>query len=136
MKKLIIIALVLIYILCMVGCSQQRKQIKGDQLLMEGNVIKVDVSNDIDGEYYSFSGEKAKVIVDYLSNLTLDGTFEENLNELAGTTWVISLEYDNGDILTVYNFGNLLIRSENSSWHKITGKKIGNFGDLLNELNN
>ncbi len=45
MKKLLTIALAFLCLLGMVGCSQQPQQVQGDQLLAEGNVIKIDVSS-------------------------------------------------------------------------------------------
>ena len=50
--------------------------------------------------------------------------------------WVISLEYDNGDVLTVYHFGNMFIRTENGPWYKMTYDEAKRFDTLLNELNN
>ena len=136
MKKLLTIALVFLCVLGMVGCSQQPQQVQGNQLLAEGNVIKIDVSSLPEGYNYSFDGEDAKEIIDYLSNLNLQSNFEEDPNEYTGMTWVISLEYDNGEILTVYHFGNMFIRSEKGSWYRMTYDEASRFDALLNELSN
>jgi len=136
MKKLITIVLVLICVLGIVGCSIQQQQVQDDQLLAEGNVIKIDVSSLPEGYNYTFDGEDAKAITEYLSNLNLDSKFEENPNEYDGMTWVISLEYDNGEILTVYHFGNMFIRSEKGSWYRMTYDEASRFDALLNELSN
>ena len=136
MKKLLTIALAFLCILGMVGCSQQPQQVQGNQLLAEGNVIKIDVSSLPEGYNYSFDGEDAKEIIDYLSNLNLLSKFEENPNEYTGMTWVIFLEYENGDELTVYHFGNMFIRAEKGSWYKMTFEEASHFDTLLNELNN
>ena len=142
MKKLLTIALAFLCVLGMVGCSQQPQQVQGNQqvqcnqLLAEGNVIKIDVSSLPEGYNYSFDGEDAKEIIDYLSNLNLQSNFEENPNEYAGMTWVIFLEYDNGDELTVYHFGNMFIRTEKGSWYKMTYDEANRFDTLLDELNN
>ena len=136
MKKLLTIALVFLCVLGMVGCSQQPQQVQGNQLLAEGNVIKIDVSSLPEGYNYSFDGEDAKEIIDYLSNLNLQSNFEEDPNEYTGMTWVISLEYDNGDELTVYHFGNMFIRTEKGSWYKMTYDEANRFDTLLDELNN
>jgi hypothetical protein len=128
--------LMCICVLCVVGCSQQPQQVQGSQLLVEGNVVKIDVSSSPKGYNYSFNGENAKAIIDYLSNLNLESNFEENPNEYDGMTWVISLEYDNGDELTVYHFSNIFIRSEKGSWYKMTYEEASRFDALLNELNN
>ena len=136
MQKLLTIVLVFLCVLGMVGCSQQPQQVQGKQLLVEGNVIKIDVSSLPEAYNYSFNGENAKAIIDYLSNLNLDSNFEENPNEYVGMAWVISLEYDNGDKLTVYHCSNMFIRSEKGSWYKMTYDEASRFDALLNELNN
>ena len=136
MKKLLTIALAFLCVLGMVGCGQQPQQVQGNQLLAEGNVIKIDVSSLPEGYNYSFDGEDAKEIIDYLSNLNLQSNFEEDPNEYTGMTWVISLEYDNGEILTVYHFGNMFIRSEKGSWYRMTYDEANRFDTLLDELNN
>ena len=133
MKKLVALVSALIFVLAMIGCSQQ---VQGNQLLLEGNVINVNVSSLPDGYNCSFNGEDAKAIIDYLANLNLYSKFKENPNEyVGGMTWVISLEYDNGDVITVYHFGNMFIRSEKGSWYRMTYDEASRFKTLLNELN-
>lgn len=136
MKKLTVLLLALICVLGIVGCSQQPQQVQGGQLLAEGNVVKIDVSSLPEGYDYSFNGEDAKEIIGYLSGLNLQSDFEENPNEYAGMTWVISLEYENGDVSTIYHLGNMFIRSEKGSWYKMTYEEGGRFDVLLNELDN
>ena len=142
MKHLLIIALAFLCVFGMVGCSQQPQQpqqpqqAQSNQLIAEGNVIMIDVSSLPEGYNYSFDGEEAKEIIDYLSNLNLQSNFEENPNEYTGMTWVICLEYDNGDKLTVYHFGNMFIRTEKGSWYKMTYDEANRFDTLLDELNN
>ena len=136
MKKLITLILVFIFMLGMVGCNQRPQQVQSNQLLVDGNVINIDVSS-LPAKYsYSFSGEDAKAIIDYLSTLNLDSDFEENPNEHNGMTWVISLKYENGDTLTIYHFANMFIRSEKGYWYKMTYEEASRFDTLLNELNN
>lgn len=135
MKKIIAIVLVSICLLGSVGCSQQPQQAQGNQLLAEGNVINIDVSSLPEGYNYSFSGEDAKAIIDYLSTLNLESNFEENPNEYDGMTWVISLKYENGDTVIVYHFGHMFIRSEKGSWYKMTYEEANRFNTLLDELN-
>ena len=135
MKQLMATVLAVLCVFVIVGCSQQSQQVKGNQLLAEGHVINVDVSSRL-GYNYSFGGEDAKVLVDYLSDLNLNSKFEENPNEYVGMTWVISLEYENGDVLKVYHFGNMFIRSENGSWYKMTYDEASRFHTLLDELSN
>ena len=136
MRKLLAILLGIFCVLGIVGCSQQSQQVQGNQLLAEGNVIKIDVSSLPEGYNYSFNGENTKEIIGYLSSLNLQSNFEENPNEYAGMTWVITLEYENGDTLTIYHFGNMFICSEKDSWYKMTYEEASRFDVLLNELNN
>ena len=134
MKKLLTIALAFLCVLGMVGCSQQPQQVQGNQLLAEGNVIKIDVSSLPEGYHYSFDGGNAKEIIGYLSSLNLQSNFDENPNTYTGMTWVISLEYESGDTLTIYHFGNMFIRSEKGSWYKMTYEEACRFDTLLDEL--
>ena len=134
MKKIIAIVLVCLCVLGIVGCNQQPQQVQGGQLLAEGKVINIDISSLPEGYNYSFSGKDAKAIIDYLSTLNLESNFEENPNEYDGMTWVISLEYENGDTLTIYHFGNMLIRVKGGSWYKVTYDEASRFDTLLDEL--
>ena len=88
-----------------------------------------------EGYAYSFSGEDAKAIIDYLSNLNLEENFKENPDGYTGMTWVVSLKYDNGDVSTVYHFGNMFIKVENGPWYLMTYDEASRFGRLLSELN-
>ncbi len=134
MKKSIIVTLFLICTLWMIGCTQKPQQAQVIQLLPEGNVVNVEISTLPEGYNYSFSGETARSIEDYLSGLSLESDFEENPNEYAGMTYVISLGYESGNVLTVYHFGNMFIRSENDSWYKMTYDEASRLDTLLNEL--
>lgn len=102
-------------------------------MLVEGNVVKIDVSSLPEGYNYSFSGEDAQAIIDYLSTLNLESEFEENPNEYTGMTWVIALEYENGDTFKIYHFGKF-IRSQNGSWYKMSFEEASRFDALLAEL--
>lgn len=134
MKKFIAVVLVCICVFGVIGCNQQPQQVQGNLLLVEGNVVKIDISSLPEGCNYSFSGEDAKAIIDYLSALSLESEFEENPNEYTGMTWVIALEYESGDTLKIYHFGNMFIRSQNGSWYKMSIEEASRFDALLNEL--
>lgn len=133
MKKFIAVVLVCICVFGLIGCNQQPQQVQGNQLLVEGNVVKIDVSSLPEGYNYSFSGEDAQAIIDYLSTLNLESEFEENPNEYTGMTWVIALEYENGDTFKIYHFGEF-IRSQNGSWYKMSFEEASRFDALLAEL--
>ena len=50
-------------------------------------------------------------------NMELTDDFSEDPGQLNGMTWVIKLEYQNNDTMTLYDIGGY-IRSENDSWLK------------------
>ena len=131
MKKRIVFLLVLAFVLSAVGCSQQ---VQGNQLLLEGNIISVQVSSLPEGYNDSFHGEDADAIVEYLSNLNLESKFKENPNEYVGMTWEIALKYDNGNVMKMYHFGNLFIRAEQGPWYKMNYDEASRFDALLNAL--
>ena len=136
MKKLIAFLLTLLCVFGTVGCNMQSRKTQGSELLLKGNVIKVSVSSLPEGYNYSFNAEKAKNITDYLSDLKLQSNFEENPNDYVGMTWVIILEYEKGNTVTIYHFGNMFIRSEKGPWYKMTNEDAARFSDLLETLDN
>lgn len=101
----------------------------------EDGIIGVAVSSLPEGYHYSFSGDDVDAIVEYLSNMNLISDFSENPNEYLGATWVISIEYENGDIATVYHMGNMFIRTNNGPWYKMNYDDANRFELLLDELN-
>ena len=135
MKKFIATVLACICVLGMLGCSKQPPQGQKNALLPEGKVVGIDVSSIPAGDSYSFNTEQAKEIMDYLSHLNLESTFEEDPNSYVGMTWVLALEYENGEILTVYHFGNMFIRTQNGAWYKMAYEEAEQFDTLLDELN-
>lgn len=134
MKKFMAVVLVCICVWGIVGCNQQPQQVQGKQLLVDGNVIKIDVSSHPEGYNYSFDGENAKAIIDYLSNLNLDSNFEENPDEYVGMAWVISIKYESGGTVTLCHSANKFIRTANGPWYKMTYEEASRFDALLNEL--
>ncbi len=135
MKKLTAFVLALACVWGLIGCSNQPAQAQSIKLLKEGNITDIDVTSLPEGYAYSFSGEDAKAIIDYLSNLNLEENFKENPDGYTGMTWVVSLKYDNGDVSTVYHFGNMFIKVENGPWYLMTYDEASRFGRLLSELN-
>ena len=85
---------------------------------------------------YSFYGDKAKAVFDFLNNLSLITGFKENPDEYVGMTWNISIEYNNGDTVNVYLFGNMFIRADSCYWYKVIQEEANQFDKLLSELNN
>lgn len=100
----------------------------------EDGIIDVTVNSLPEGYQYSFIGEDADIIVEYLSSISLISDFSENPDEYLGAVWVISLQYENGDIVTVYHMGNMFIKTNRSPWYKMHYDEANRFQFLLNEL--
>ena len=150
MKKCMTFILTLLLIISFCGCSSQQPpnsntqqpsndktpQMQDVKLLKTGAVKRISVTSLPEGYAYDFSGEDAEAITDYLLNLNLIDEFGENPNEYGGMTWVIAVEYENGDTTTVRHFGNMFIRTESGPWYKMDHEEASHFDTLLNELNN
>ena len=98
------------------------------------DIIKVSVSSLPEGFSYSFDGESADAIVEYLSNIELISKFKKNPDRYLGIVWVISLEYNNSDISTVYQSGNRFIRANSGPWYKMNFDEANQFESLLDKL--
>ncbi len=116
-------------LLALTACSSAVA--KGGTLLKEGSVRKISVSSRPEGDRYSFTGNRAQSIVDYISRLNLIKDYPENPRDYDGATWVISLEYEGGDSLTIYHFGNKFIRTEDGPWYKMTYEEASRFDTLV-----
>lgn len=135
MKRIKTLAIVILAcFLAMTACSSTVA--KSEILLREGTVRKISVTSLPKGYDYSFTGDKAQSIVNYISELNLLGDYPENPDEYNGMTWVISLEYEDGDTHTIYHSGNMFIRTDDSSWYKMTYEEASRFETLIRELSN
>lgn len=77
------------------------------------------------------SPDKCRAITDYIDGLQLSDHVSENPDEYAGMTWVITYTYTDGTTLTMYHFGNLFFRTENSAWKRMTYEDASRFRDLI-----
>lgn len=132
MKKLIVLCLSIAFAFALAGCSDVGTE--ESPLLREGSVKSISVTSLPEIYDYSFVGKDTEAIVDYLSGLNLIEQFEENPDEYAGMSWLISLKYDDGEFLQIYHFGNMFIRTEDGPWYKMTYEEASRFGTLLTEL--
>ncbi|MBO5043232.1 MAG: hypothetical protein J6D87_09725 [Clostridia bacterium] len=98
-------------------------------------VTSVSVSSLPEGYNYSFTGETAKKVVDYFSEVQLTSKYDDNPNEMTGMTLVVSITYQDGRTETLYEFSPF-IRKDGGSWYKIVQNDATHFHTLLNELNN
>lgn len=102
MKRILIMILALAICLPILsGCTP--KQFKN---LNESDIKSVSVSTlpEFYGYEYSFSGEEARAVVDYLSGLKLTPILI-SINK-GGMTWVIEIKYEDESETTVYLFGD------------------------------
>ena len=99
--------------------------------LKDGNITGIYVTSLPTGYDYTFTGDKAQEIVDYLSSLNLIGNYPENPYEYGGMTWVITVIFDNKETLNIYHFGNMFIRSGNGTWYKMSYEEASRFDDII-----
>jgi hypothetical protein len=85
--------------------------------LKDAKIKSVNVTSLPQGYDFTFTDDKAQTFIDFLSDMELTADFSENPGELNGMTWVIKLEYENGEAMTLYDIGGF-IRSESNSWFK------------------
>ena len=124
--------MLLICLFALTACSGAAE--KGGILLKNGTVHKISVSSLPEGYNYSFRGDAVQSVIDYISKLTLKSDYSENPSEYTGMTWVIVLEYDDGSNLTIYHFGNMFIRTDDSSWYKMSYEEASKLDTLFYEL--
>ncbi len=125
MKKSIAFVLVFVFVLSLVGCSS------GIEFEAE-NIKNIFVSSLPGGYDYSFSGDDANAIVDYLVNFDLTPYYE--VIDEVGMAWVISIEYENGRTTRVYHNCNKYIKVDDGSWYKMSFEEANRFNTLLDEL--
>ena len=102
MKRILIMILTLALCLPVLsGCTP--KQFKN---LNESEIKSVSVTTlpEFYGYEYSFTGEEARAVVDYLSGLNLTPLLISVGK--GGMTWVIEIKYEDESETTVYLFGN------------------------------
>ena len=125
MKRILIMILAIaIYLPVLSGCSLQN--------LDENSIKRISVTSLPKGYEYSFKGDDAQAIVDYLENLHL--TPFSGINSEDGMTWVISIEDKNGKVTTVYHSCNKYIMAEDGSLYEMIFEEANRFSSLLYEL--
>ena len=85
--------------------------------LIDNTIKSVNVTSLPKGYDFTFTDSKAQKFIDFLSDMELTDDFSEDPGQLNGMTWVIKLEYQNNETMTLYDIGGY-IRSENDSWLK------------------
>ena len=130
MKRFLLIILSLALCLpVLTGCTP--KQVKK---LNEVDIKRISVTTlpeSYDYEY-SFTGDDARAIVDYFSDLNMIPRLF-GINK-GGMAWVISIEYEDGSEATVYLYCDI-IRVNGGMEYLINRDKAAIFEDLLENLN-
>ena len=127
MKRILLIILTLAVCLPILsGCGLPN--------LDENNIKSISVTSSPEGYEYSFKGEDAQAIVDYLESLHL--TPFSGINSEYGMAWVISIEHENGKITTVYHSCNKYIMTEGGLRYEMIFEEADRFSSLLYELDN
>lgn len=134
MRKLVCIMMAAaLLLLCAGGCHGETPA-PNDLLPGAAEISGITVTSMPEGYDYSFSGESAKTLAQYVLDMELAADFPEDPNTYAGMTWVITAQYEDGTAVTVYLFGNLFIRSGDGPWFKVSAKEAENFERLLTSL--
>ena len=130
MKKIAVFVLALLCVVALVGCSPAHTE--ESVLLKEGTVKHISVSSLPEGYNYSYTGENAQAIVDYLVGLDL---VEDSAPPPPGGVWNIILEYEDGSTVKLYHSANEYIGISGGSQYKMTYEQASAFDSLLWELN-
>ena len=96
------------------------------------NVKSVSIISSPGGYEYSFSGDDANAVVDYLAGLNVKPYYK--VNDYTGMGWTISIEYENGNILNVCRGANKLISVGHGIWYEMTHEEASRLDALLDEL--
>ena len=132
MKKIAVFVLALLCVVALVGCSPANT--KGSTLLNAGEVKSVSVNFDLPGYPYFFVGEDAKALVNCLANLELTPDSGETPRELVGGGWVINIEYEDGQVVTLTHLEWYIHALADDSWYKVSEEQAHAFDHLLSEL--
>lgn len=100
----------------------------------KAKVTGVKVSSLPQGYDYSFTGDKAQAVVDYLSGLSLSSELSvQDPGQLNGMLWVIRLDYENGDTITLYDSGKF-IHGEEHKWYEMPYEESQGLSELIWKL--
>ncbi|MBR6578980.1 MAG: hypothetical protein IKK74_08550 [Clostridia bacterium] len=130
MKRILLMILTLAICLPILsGCTP--KQFKN---LNESDIKSVSVSTlpEFYGYEYSFTGEEARAVVDYLSGLNLTPLLISVGK--GGMTWVIEIKYEDESETTVYLFGDEIWINAKEKY-LMQSEENGVFEALLEALN-
>ena len=100
----------------------------------KAKIKSVNVTSLPEGYDYSFTGDKAQAIYDYLSDIGLSSELSvEDPGQLNGMLWVIRLDYENGDSITLYDSGKF-IHGSDRKWYEMPYEESQGLSELIWEL--
>ena len=119
----------------LLGLDDEEKSFSATLLgIDKAKVIGVKVTSLPEGYDYSFTDKNAQAVVDYLSNISLSMNLSvEDPGQLNGMTWVIKLNYENGDTVTLYDLGKF-IHGTDSKWYEMTYEESQELSNLIWKL--
>ena len=119
----------------LLGLDDEEKSFSATLLgIDKAKVTVVKVSSLPEGYDYSFTDENAQAVVDYLSNISLSTNLSvEDPGQLNGMTWVIKLNYENGDTVTLYDLGKF-IHGTDRKWYEMTYEESQELSNLIWKL--
>ncbi len=123
-----------LFILCfllVISCACTTQKNGNVLLISEEGVSAAHVSSLPEGYDFSFSNNDAEWIREYIADLHLQASFREQPEMYGGMTWVIRLTYNDGGTQTIYHFGNMFFRNENSRWYKMDYQEAAAFDDVI-----
>ena len=133
-KKIFAVLILVLCLAMLAGCKSQEKTTPNTLLPGTDGITAVTVSSMPQGYDYSFSGENAETLAEYILNMDMVSDFEEDPNVYTGMTWVIAVEYADGKTVTVYLFGHTFIRSGDDPWLKVSTKAAEGLEALMDSL--
>ena len=138
------IAIILALALCLAlpaGCgTKQGKPAPGaadkgaPRVAKDGTVRSVEATSFPERFAYTFTGDAAQAVLDYLLSLQLSEDSENRHALYSGITWQLDLAYDDGDEMTVYHSGTY-IQTKDGPFYKMDDDEAVRLYSLLDELN-
>lgn len=129
MKRILFALIILIFcVTAFSGCTP-----KEFSNLNKNDIRSIHVTSEPGGYEYSFADSDARAVIDYLSNLNLTLAFP--FHSYTGMVWIISLEYESGEVVTVHYSCNKFIRMDNGLLYEMKFDEASCFEALLDELN-
>lgn len=133
MKRSIFVLLLCFCLVFAISCDSEEGS-ANNTVLDDGVVKSIEVSSMPHGYEYSFDGNDAYAVIDYIRGLHLEADFPEDPDVYTGMTWVVDIRYEDGTDTTVYMFGNMFIRKDNENWLKMDYNEAEAFGELIYNL--